>query len=227
MVERTEQILPSGSWPVWTGSNHDVSRLATRWAAGHTGKVRLALLMLLTLRGTPVLYQGDEIGLTDVELDLEEILDPVGLRFWPAYRGRDPERTPMPWTSGPNGGFTAPTSTPWLRMGDPSTCNVADQRQAPESVLRFVREVVALRRTSADLLAGDYGSVPSPDLTWVWRRGTKTVVALNMSDGPTQISVPRPNCQVAISTNWSRDGLTVGEAIDLQPWEGVVLLESP
>ena len=69
---------------MWTGSNHDVSRLATRWAGGDPAKVRLALLMLLTLRGTPVLYQGDEIGLTDVDLTHDEILDPVGLRFWPA-----------------------------------------------------------------------------------------------------------------------------------------------
>ena len=68
IVERTEALLPSGAWPVWTGSNHDVSRLATRWCDGDPVKVRLALLMLLTLRGTPVLYQGDEIGLTDGEL---------------------------------------------------------------------------------------------------------------------------------------------------------------
>ena len=119
--------------------------------------MRLALLMLLTLRGTPVLYQGDEIGLTDVDLDLPEVLDPVGLRFWPAYKGRDPERTPMPWTGGPNGGFTPSTSTPWLRMGDPSACNVADRRDAPGSVLRFVRDVVALRRQSPDLLPATTG----------------------------------------------------------------------
>ena len=131
VVERTEDLLPPGSWPVWTGSNHDVSRLATRWAGGDPGKTRLALLMLLTLRGTPVLYQGDEIGLTDGVLTHDQILDPVGLRFWPAYVGRDPERTPMPWTAGPHGGFTEPGSTPWLPMNDPSLANVADQRGDP------------------------------------------------------------------------------------------------
>jgi alpha-glucosidase len=111
-------------------------------------------------------------------------------------------------------------------MGDPSTCNVADQRDAPESVLRFVRDVVALRRQSPDLLAGDYGSMVSPDLSWVWRRGARTVVALNMSDDPTEITLPSPNSRVAVGTDRSRDGFTVKEAIDLQPWEGIVLLES-
>ena len=224
IVERTEELLPPGSWPVWTGSNHDVSRLATRWAAGHRDRVRLALLMLLTLRGTPVLYQGDEIGLTDVELTREEILDPVGLRFWPAYVGRDPERTPMPWTGGPNGGFTAPESTPWLRMGDPSTNNVADQRGDPKSVLQFVRDVIALRRRTPDLVTGGYRSLDSPDGAWVWRRGTRTVVALNFSDGLTKIT-PATHGQIAISSDRSRDGTAIRGSIDLKPWEGVVLLE--
>jgi len=226
VVESTESLLPPGSWPVWTGSNHDVSRLATRWAGGHPDKVRLALLMLLTLRGTPVLYQGDEIGLTDVLLDLEEILDPVGLRFWPAYRGRDPERTPMPWAGGPNGGFTVPGVTPWLPMGDPSTCNVADQRHAPGSVLQFVRDVVAVRRQSPDLVAGDYTSLASPDLTWMWRRGATTVVALNLSDDPIDVTSPAPYGQVVIGTDRSRDGIAVRETIGLKPWEGVVLVEN-
>ena len=189
IVERTEALLPPRAWPVWTGSNHDVSRLSTRWAGGDSDKVRLALLMLLTLRGTPVLYQGDEIGLTDVELTRDQIRDPVGLRFWPAYRGRDAARTPMPWIGGAGGGFSDADTTPWLPMGDPSTCNVQDQRDQPGSVLRFVRDVVALRRRSADLLSGEYRSYPSPDGTWVWRRGSNTVVALNMSESPTRVEL--------------------------------------
>ncbi len=225
VVERTEELLPPGSWPVWTGSNHDVSRLATRWADGDGAKVRLALLMLLTLRGTPVLYQGDEIGLTDVELAHEEILDPVGLRFWPAYKGRDPERTPMPWTAGPNGGFTDPGVTPWLRMGDPSTGNVADQRRDPASVLHFVRDLVALRRRSFDLTLGPYRSLPVPDPTrqWLWRRGDSTLVALNLSADPADLALPAPTGRIAIGTDRSRDATTVEGAVTLGPWEGVVL----
>jgi alpha-glucosidase len=226
IVERTEDLLPPGSWPVWTGSNHDVSRLATRWAGGHPDKVRLALLMLLTLRGTPVLYQGDEIGLTDVELAHDEILDPVGLRFWPAYKGRDAERTPMPWTSGPNGGFTDPGSTPWLRLGDPAVANVADQHDQPGSVLHFVRAVVAVRRRSSDLLTGSYRSLDSPDGTWVWRRGTKTAIALNVGDDTAEIVLPVTRSRVAVGTDRTRDRSAVTGALTLRPWEGVVLVET-
>ena len=101
MVEDTEALLPEGAWPIWTASNHDVSRLATRWAAGDPAKVKVALLLLLTLRGTPFLYQGDEIGLVDGPIEQEDVLDAVGARFWPVYKGRDAERTPMPWNGEP------------------------------------------------------------------------------------------------------------------------------
>ena len=87
IVARTEALLPASAWPVWTGSNHDVSRLATRWCEGDPARVRLALLMLLTLRGTPVLYQGDEIGLTDRAFEKEELLDPVGTALLAALPG--------------------------------------------------------------------------------------------------------------------------------------------
>src|SRR5581483_9932934 len=83
VVEETERILPPGARPVWTGSNLDNSRLATRWAEGDPGLVRCVLLVLLTLRGTPVLYQGDEIGLPDAVLTEDDLRDPVGRRYWP------------------------------------------------------------------------------------------------------------------------------------------------
>ena len=154
VVDRTAELLPDDAWPVWTGSNHDVSHLATRWAAGDPAKVKLALMMLLTLRGTPVLYEGDEIGLEDTSIEHEDVLDPVGLRFWPAYKGRDPERNPMPWRPGAGGGFTEPGVRTWLPMGDPGHSNVADQRSDPDSVLNFVRDLIALRRATPDLQAG-------------------------------------------------------------------------
>jgi alpha-glucosidase len=181
--------------------------------------------MLLSLRGTPVLYQGDEIGLTDGELSHDEILDPVGLRFWPAYQGRDPERTPMPWTNGPNGGFTPAESRPWLPMADPTTCNVADQQREAGSVLWFVHDVVALRRRSSDLNVGAYESMRSPDATWMWRRGAHTVVTLNLSDDRAEVSLAARTHTVAIGTDRSRDGSTVAANLALGPWEGVILLE--
>jgi alpha-glucosidase len=221
IVARTEALLPPGSWPVWTGSNHDVSRLATRWCQGDPAKVRLALLMLLTLRGTPVLYQGDEIGLTDREFAKDELLDPVGVRFWPYYPGRDPERTPMQWDSGPNAGFTAAGVTPWIPMGG-SAMNVADQRAAPDSVLHFVRDAIALRRTSPDLLGSDYAPAPVVDGLWMWRRGD-TLVALNLSPTRHDLIVEPRVEKVALSTHRAHEGPVVAGRLELDAWEGVVL----
>ena len=95
VVEDTEACLPDGAWPAWTGSNHDMARFSSRWADGDKKKARLSLMMLLCLRGTPVLYQGDEIGLCDSEVAHADMRDPLGVLYWPAYAGRDAMRTPM------------------------------------------------------------------------------------------------------------------------------------
>ena len=108
IVEATEAALPAGAWPVWTGSNHDMSRFSPRWADDDPARARVALVILLCLRGTPVLYQGDEIGLGDTEPQQADLRDPLGVRFWPYYAGRDGMRTPMPWRNVPGGGFTDP-----------------------------------------------------------------------------------------------------------------------
>jgi alpha-glucosidase len=221
IVARTEALLPPSAWPVWTGSNHDVSRLATRWCGGDPAKVRLALLMLLTLRGTAVLYQGDEIGLTDGAFEQDELLDPVGVRFWPYYPGRDPERTPMQWDPSPNAGFTSAGVTPWIPMAG-APVNVADQRADPDSVLHFVRDAIALRRRSPDLLDGDYRPAPVRDGLWVWRRAG-TLVALNLSTTHHDVSVETPLDTVALSTHRAGEGPVAGGSVPLDAWQGVVV----
>ncbi len=220
VVEDTEALLPEGAWPIWTGSNHDVSRLATRWAGGDVAKIRCALLILLTLRGTPFLYQGDEIGLTDGPIEQSDLHDAVGIRFWPYYKGRDPERTPMPWSNTPGGGFTSPGVTPWLPMGDPAACNVADQEADVDSVLAFTRRAIAGRRTSDDLAVGSYRSLPSPAGTWAYARGERTVVALNMSGRAQPVETTGT---VALSTERGLEGTVVEGALTLAPWTGVVI----
>jgi alpha-glucosidase len=221
IVEATEAALPADAWPIWTGSNHDVSRLATRWAGGDLGKARVALLMLLTLRGTPFLYQGDEIGLTDGPIEQSDLLDAVGIRYWPYYKGRDPERTPMPWANVENGGFTAPGVRTWLPMGDPAACNVADQEADPDSVLAFTRRAIAARRASEDLAVGSYRSVASPDGTWVYQRGEGTTVALNMSD--TEQQVIGVSGSITVATDLGQEGADVANTLVLAPWTGVVI----
>jgi alpha-glucosidase len=221
IVEEVEATLPEGAWPIWTGSNHDVSRLATRWAGGDMAKVRCALLILLTLRGTPFLYQGDEIGLTDGPIERSDVRDAVGARFWPHYKGRDAERTPMPWTNSPGGGFTEPGVQPWLPLADPARCNVAEQRRDPDSVLAFTRRAIARRAYNDDLAVGPYRSLPSPEGTWVFARGEGTTVALNMSDASTTIH--RLAGSITLATALTLEGVRLDGTLTMAPWSGSVI----
>jgi alpha-glucosidase len=168
IVAETLAALPSAAWPVWTLSNHDIPRFPTRMCDGDPRKIRCALLALLTLRGTPVLYYGDELGLPQVEVPPDAVRD---------IAGRDGARTPMPW----NGGWT----NPWLPVGGGTT--VAEQRDDPASILSFTRDLIARRRASPDLLTGEYESLPAPRGVWAYLRGESTVVALNLSDEPTAL----------------------------------------
>jgi alpha-glucosidase len=219
LVERTNALLPLDAWPAWTGSNHDMSRFATRWAHDDPGKARAALLMLLGLRGTPVLYQGDEIGLGDRTVAPPDLRDPLGVRYWPAYAGRDPMRTPMPWRDVPGGGFTEPDTPPWLPLGD-TTGNVEDQRAEPTSMLRLARDVIALRKQTPDLCVGEYAALPAPPGVWAWRRGAGHAVVINCSDR--DVTLDDLDGRVCIGTDRGRDDEAFGGSLQLRAWEGVI-----
>jgi alpha-glucosidase len=221
VVEQTEAQIGLRGWPVWTASNHDIGRLMTRWCDGDERRARCALALLLTLRGTPFLYYGDELALPDGEVGREGIRDPVGIRGWPEERGRDGCRTPMPWDASDGGGFTEPGVRPWLPIGTPKDQTVAAQRDDPESVLSFVRRLIALRRDSADLRSGAYETLASPARTWAYRRGASTVVALNMSDARTTIESGGADV-VLSSLGGTRERSSCGD-VELAPWEAVVL----
>jgi alpha-glucosidase len=218
IVESVERKLPATAWPAWTGSNHDGGRLSRRWAEGDRAKTRCALLMLLTLRGTPFLYYGDEIGMDTVPILPEDALDPVARRTGNPARNREPGRTPMQWTDEPGAGFTPNGTEPWLPIGDTQACNVADQRRDTTSTLHLVRDLIALRHRRDDLRAGAYASVPTPDGAWAWVRGDATAVALNLSDDEVTISV---GGHVLLATDRDREGRRFNRR--LSPWEGVVV----
>jgi alpha-glucosidase len=181
-------------------------------------------MMLLTLRGTPVLYQGDEIGLPDATLSVDELKDPIGHRYWPHYPGRDPVRTPMPWRDELGGGFTAPGVTPWLPVGDFGRHNVESQRGEDGSLLNLTRELIALRRATADLQVGDYTRLPAPPGTWAWRRGEATAILLNLS--ATDAVCREVNGSIVLGTDLGRVGELVSGRLDLRPWEGAILREA-
>jgi alpha-glucosidase len=221
IVEGTEALLPAGGWPVWTGSNHDVGRMVSRWCGGDERKARCALLALLTLRGTPFLYYGDEIGMPEPAIAPADERDPVGRTTGHPERNRDGCRTPMQWSPGEGAGFTAPGVRPWLPFGDHAECNVADQREDPASIVNLCRELIALRRGRGELRRGAYAPLPGPAGTWAWRRGDALVVALNLSDA--EASVPDVMGTVVISSDRMRDGETVDGQLALAPWQGAVV----
>ena len=220
IVEGVEAGLPAGSWPVYTGSNHDAGRLMTRWAGDDERRARVALLMLLTLRGTAFLYYGDEIALPEVPIDPDAALDPVARRTGDASRNRDVGRTPMPWDASAGAGFTT-SGDPWLPIGAHAVRNVAAQRADPGSTLHLVRDLIALRRERDDLREGAYATLPAPEGAWAYRRGASTVVALNMSDAPARFEDVAG--RVLVATDRGRDGEETAGALELGPWQAAVL----
>jgi alpha-glucosidase len=226
VVEDTEARLPEGAWPAWTGSNHDMARFSSRWAQGDERKARLALMVLLCLRGTPVLYQGDEIGLCDSEVAHADMRDPLGVLYWPAYAGRDAMRTPMPWRHAPGGGFTGVRTHPWLPLGDTASCNVEDQRRDPTSMLNLARDLISLRKQTEDLRTGSYETATVAEGVvaeglWAWRRGDSILVVVNMSDSEAHLEGVRG--RIVISTLRKQDGDARDGALVLEPWEGLVV----
>ena len=220
VVESTLVGIPAGSWPVWTGGNHDVYRFPSRWCGGDAVKARCALMMLLTLPGSVFLYYGDELGMPDTEVPKEHLQDPVGKKLYPVY-GRDPERTPMQWSPFPGAGFTAPGGEPWLPFGHTAACNVEDQRRDPESMLSLCRDLVGLRAAVPDLRAGAYSRFAAEGGLWAWRRGDRVVVAMNLGDDPARVDMA--NGMVRISTRRERDGERVAGSLGLAPWEGAIV----
>jgi alpha-glucosidase len=223
VVDAAERVLDEPAWPVWAVSTHDLPRFVDRWCGGSVERARAALVMLLTLRGTPVLYYGDELGMRDVPVPPERRRDPVGTGAYDAGPGRDPCRTPMPWSSQPGGGFTTPDAEPWLPLSAQPGVTVEEQRADPNSMLTLTRDLIALRRAEPDLRRGGYGSLPAPEGVWAYRRGERFVVALNLSDRSADLEDRGgPGC-IRLSTNRARDGEVVEAGLRLGPWEGVVV----
>jgi len=226
VVAGTLTRLPAGACPVWMASNHDVGRFPTRWCDGDERKIRLALLVLATLPGTMVLYYGDEIGMTDVDVPLGLQQDKMS-RGGSSSRGdgngwqgsRDRARTPMQWDGSAAAGFTR-AAAPWLPIGDSTTVNVADQRDDPSSVLSLCRDLLSLRRAEFGGQLVSYQPLPAPPGGWAYRAGSLTVLA-NFSGRP--ITCQDPGKPVLLCTTGAAPaaGNAAGDIV-LAPWQGIV-----
>jgi alpha-glucosidase len=186
---RIEQFFAASKdgWPCWSFSNHDVDRHISRWAAhGESPKAlgRQAAALLLSLKGSVCLYQGEELGLPQAEMLFEERTDPPGIRFWPEYKGRDGCRTPIPWEEGePPNGFT--TGKPWLPVKSAhAALNVAAEQVDPESMLAFYRRLIAWRKGHDCLVEGGIGFLKTAEPVLAYRRtgeGASMLCAFNLS----------------------------------------------
>ena len=225
----------AGGWPVYVISNHDIVRSYARYGDGKDNDAiaKLMAALYLTLRGTPIMYYGEEIGMENNDpTRKEDVRDPVGRVGWPVDKGRDGERTPMQWDATTNAGFS--TGTPWLPIpASYQTHNVAAELADPNSVLNFYKKVLALRRHTDALLDGDYIPINQDDANvFVYLRKLNhrtVVVALNMSNSSQTIQVAMPASvagqpQVLLSTSQGQVASKNWPQVSLEPF-GVYIAE--
>jgi alpha-glucosidase len=183
-------------------------------------------MLLLTLRGTPTLYYGDEIGMADVEIPPGLVQDPWEKNVPGLGLGRDPERTPMQWDASPHAGFTV--GRPWLPVAhDAAGVNVARERTDPTSMLTLYRRLIALRRTRPALSLGSYEPVDAAGDALAYARGagaSRCLVALNLGSTSQTLRVPAAfrDARVLLSTALDREGKVIGDTLALRGDEGVV-----
>jgi alpha-glucosidase len=230
-IRNYEKALPEYGWPNWVLGNHDNPRIASRAGGDQT---RVAAMMLLTLRGTPTLYYGDEIGMSDVPIAPDQVRDPFEKNVPGMGLGRDPQRTPMRWNAGEHGGFS--TVDPWLPIGNAlERVNVQGQQNDPRSLLSLYRRLIELRRAQPALHQGSYREVHSNDQTLVYQRSEGAsgfLVALNFGNEQQSLDLPQRHRdsmgniasegRIVLSTYLDRERETIDCLITLRPHEGVI-----
>jgi len=222
-----ESALPKGAWPNWVLGNHDRPRVASR--VGHD-QARVAAMLLLTLRGTPTLYYGDEIGMHQVALAPDQVRDPFEKNVPGIGVGRDGCRTPMQWDASRFAGFSS--SPPWLPLSDDSRQqNVVNLEADARSLLNLYKALISLRHQLPELVTGSYVPMAAQGDLLLYRRQTEVdalVIALNLGDQPVSIASDAAALQgeILISTLLDRRGEKVRGALDLRGNEGVIIAAS-
>jgi alpha-glucosidase len=223
VIRNYEAALPACAWPNYVLGNHDQSRLATR--VGPL-QARAAAMLLLTLRGTPTLYYGDELGMQDVPISPAQVRDPAARD---GGKGRDPERSPMLWVAAPNAGFTKPESTPWLPLqADWPVVNAAVQAADKKSMLMLYRRLLALRRQHDTLHSGTVADVAAEGSILRFRRvalpegeSTDFMVLLNL--GKDVATAECPPGTVVLTTLLDGEGSAVSGTVALEAGEGLLV----
>jgi alpha-glucosidase len=229
-IDQYEGVLPTGGWPNWVLGNHDQPRITSR--VGRE-QARVAAMLLLTLRGTPTVYYGDEIGMRDVPIPFEEVQDPQGLNMPDKNLSRDPARTPMQWDAGINAGFTS--EKPWLRLADNfARENVQVQQEDNFSMLSLYRRLIKLRQREPALMVGDYVPVYADAQLIAFIRQasghSRFLIVLNLSHRPGYFKPKDTSLKgrIELATFPEAEGKNTGETINLGGDEGIIVrLDEP
>jgi alpha-glucosidase len=228
LIDRYESALPQGGWPNWVLGNHDSPRIASRVG---TSQGRVAAMMLLTLRGTPTLYYGDEIGMGNVVIPAELVQDPFEKNVPGRGLGRDPGRTPMQWDRSKHAGFSA--GAPWLPLSDDYlVMNVESEQRDGFSYLTLYRRLLALRRSRASLSIGGYVPLPVQGELLAYVRshgGERMLVALSLDHRPCILPLHSLGLQgrALLSTHLDREDELIVNALELRPNEGLIVALEP
>lgn len=223
-IDEYEGALPQGGWPNWVLGNHDQSRIASRIGRD---QARVAAMLLLTLRGTPTIYYGEEIGMTDVAIPQDEVKDPQGLNMPELNLSRDPYRTPMQWDTTENAGFSK--GNPWLRLaGNFKRVNVEVQKEDEHSMLSFYRKLIELRQQEPALKTGSYKPVLSNRqiLSYIREQDNhRFLIVLNLTH---KTSYFKPahfefKGKIEIACHAEKEGTTVSDSISLDGDEGIIV----
>lgn len=218
---------PTHGWPSWAFSNHDVIRAVSRWGEAFKGKqqeafAKILLASLTSLRGTPFIYQGEELALTEGKIPFEKLQDPWGKYLWPEWQGRDGCRTPMPWKNLENGGFTAADEA-WLPMPPEHLPRAVElQEQDEDSPLSFARAFLHWRKQQPALVKGDIVFHDSGDdnLLCFFRRsaGQTLFCAFNLAAQPAELSIPGEMQKQSLFENGGQTGSYKNGVVELPPF---------
>ena len=222
IITSYESLLGPDQWPNWVLGNHDRHRIATRIGRA---QARVAAMLLLTLRGTPTLYYGDEIAMLDVPVPAELVKDPWELNVPSLGLGRDPERSPMQWDWTNQAGFS--TATPWLPLASDFNCfNVAIESQEADSVLTLYRRLIALRAEKPALHSGPYGELLCDDHVLCYSRRSRSelyFIVLNFTQEPRTFVNGALRGRISLTTALDRTDERVAEKLLVRPDEGIII----
>jgi alpha-glucosidase len=226
-IREWQAHIPDGDWPCHVFNNHDQFRSISRYIKGAESipRAKLIAVMLLTLKGTPFIYYGEELGMKNGSIPKKILHDPLGIKYWPFHPGRDPERTPMQWSDAPNAGFS--TASPWLPVNnDYDVVNVASELADKNSILNLYKDLIGLRKKHPALQRGDWIPViEAKNDILAYKRVFENevmLIVLNFSNAARKADLVSPSLQTVLSTHRFKGSAVTERMVNIMPYEASI-----